>query len=151
MKKLIYFIAIGIVFASCSKDALKKEEGSFKANGVKYSANEDLMSASYLNNTTLDVTIHCGPNSTIAPTVRLDLTKINVAVPIPLNADGFVYYHTNSNPYFPISGEYTITSYKEGNPATRHTEGNFHFRAVNDYSPYDTIDITEGYFYVNNY
>ena len=53
--------------------------------------------------------------------------------------------------YRPVSGTYKITSHKEGNPATRHTEGEFNFVVVNPYNLSDTVRITVGKFYVNNY
>ena len=78
--------------------------------------------------------------------------RINQTVAIDSAAEGCSYLGTNGSVYYiPQSGEWKITSHKEGNPASRHTEGTFAFVAVNPYNITDTMRITEGYFYVNNY
>ncbi|MFN8310335.1 MAG: hypothetical protein U0T73_10275 [Chitinophagales bacterium] len=152
MKQLIIALLLLVTASSCKKLAFtKKQEGSFKANGTAYSANEDMMAAGYINSNTLHITIGGGPSSTYTAEVWVDLTKVNVEVPIANHAEGFVYYAGSAAPYYPVSGHYKITGHEEGNPATRYTEANFEFRAVNLYHTNDTVNITDGHFYVNNY
>lgn len=153
MKQLLIAFAVLVSITGCTKDAFKKAEGSFKVNGTKYSVSEDRISAGYYSgNKLLQVTLGGGPSSTFAPTVVVDLNKVNTVVPISKGAEGFTYFGANSAvQYFPISGEYKITSNSAGNPASQHTEGTFSFKAVSQYNATDTVEITDGYFYVNNY
>jgi hypothetical protein len=120
---------------------------------TKYSVSEDMISAGYYSGSKLlQVTLGGGPSSTFAPTLVVDLNKVNTVVPISKGAEGFTYFGANSAvQYFPISGEYKITSHSAGNPASQHTEGTFSFKAVSQYNATDTVEITDGYFYVNNY
>lgn len=155
MKKLFFMAATAcLIAASCSKEASKKHEARFKVNGTQYNLGEDQVSASYYNGDSKKLTIEAvvGPNGTNASTILLDLNKINQTVAIASAQEGCFYLGTNGSVYYtPLSGEWKITSHKEGNPATRHTEGTFSYVAVNPYTPFDTMYITEGYFYVNNY
>lgn len=153
MKQLFIAFAVLLSVTGCNKGAFKKAEGSFKVNGNKYSVSEDMISAGYYNGgSLLQVTLGGGPSSTFAPTLVVDLNKVNAVVPISKGAEGFTYFGANSAvQYFPISGEYKITSHSAGNPASQHTEGTFSFKAVSQYNSTDTVEITEGYFYVNNY
>ncbi|MBL7802052.1 MAG: hypothetical protein JNL95_15140 [Chitinophagales bacterium] len=153
MKQLFIAFAVLLSVSACNKGAFKKAEGSFKVNGNKYSVSEDMISAGYYNGgSLLQVTLGGGPSSTFAPTLVVDLNKVNTVVPISKGAEGFTYFGANSAvQYFPISGEYKITSHSAGNPASQHTEGTFSFKAVSQYNSTDTVEITEGYFYVNNY
>lgn len=153
MKQLFIAFAVLLSVSACNKGAFKKAEGSFKVNGNKYSVSEDMISAGYYNGgSLLQVTLGGGPSSTFAPTLVVDLNKVNTVVPISKGAEGFKYFGANSAvQYFPISGEYKITSHSAGNPASQHTEGTFSFKAVSQYNSTDTVEITEGYFYVNNY
>jgi hypothetical protein len=153
MKQLLIAFAVLLSVSACNKGAFKKAEGSFKVNGNKYSVSEDMISAGYYNGgSLLQVTLGGGPSSTFAPTLVVDLNKVNTVVPISKGAEGFTYFGANSAvQYFPISGEYKITSNSAGNPASQHTEGTFSFKAVSQYNATDTVEITEGYFYVNNY
>lgn len=152
MKAIYTLVAMVIILSSCSKGFMKKEEGNFTANGTRYVADEDMMTANYNSANELDVTIFGGSGGSYKASVRLNLTKIDTTIKISENEEGFIYYGENSAvQYLPIQGEYKITSYKEGNPATRHTEGTFSYIVVKQYSPYDTIRVTDGYFYVNNY
>ncbi len=153
MKQLLIAFAVLVSVSACNTGAFKKAEGSFKVNGNKYSVSEDMISAGYYNGgSLLQVTLGGGPSSTFAPTLVVDLNKVNTVVPISKGAEGFTYFGANSAvQYFPISGEYKITSNSAGNPASQHTEGTFSFKAVSQYNATDTVEITEGYFYVNNY
>lgn len=153
MKFIYLSFSLLLLLASCSKGAFKKAEGHFTANGTTYAAEEDMMSAGYGNTSKiLDVSIGGGPSSTYNASVRLDLNHIDTTIKIPLGAEGFIYYGANSAvQYLPVSGEYKITSHSAGNPATQHTEGTFNYVVVNQYNSADTIKITDGYFYVNNY
>jgi len=153
MKQLLIAFAVLVSVSACNKGAFKKAEGSFKVNGNKYSVSEDMISAGYYNGgSLLQVTLGGGPSSTFAPTLVVDLNKVNAVVPISKGAEGFTYFGANSAvQYFPISGEYKITSHSAGNPVSQHTEGTFSFKAVSQYNSTDTVEITEGYFYVNNY
>ena len=153
MKQLFIAFAVLVLVSACNKGAFKMAEGSFKVNGNKYSVSEDMISAGYYNGgSLLQVTLGGGPSSTFAPTLVVDLNKVNTVVPISKGAEGFTYFGANSAvQYFPISGEYKITSHSAGNPASQHTEGTFSFKAVSQYNSTDTVEITEGYFYVNNY
>lgn len=153
MKQLFIAFAVLVLVSACNKGAFKKAEGSFKVNGNKYSVSEDMISAGYYNGgSLLQVTLGGGPSSTFAPTLVVDLNKVNTVVPISKGAEGFTYFGANSAvQYFPISGEYKITSHSAGNPASQHTEGTFSFKAVSQYNATDTVEITDGYFYVNNY
>jgi hypothetical protein len=154
MKNLLLLSIMSLILWSCSKGFTEKHSGSFKANGVAYTADENGVTASYpfSNANTLDVSVITGSSSTYAATVRLDLTKVDQTLTIDSTSEGFSYIGTSSAViYRPVSGTYKITSHKEGNPATRHTEGEFNFVVVNPYNLSDTVRITEGKFYVNNY
>jgi hypothetical protein len=154
MKKLIAATIVTLFLIGCNKGAFKKEQGKFKANGVQYDIVEDKTFGEYENNVSdfLLVRLTAGNNQTFQTQIRLDLSKIDVVVPINANAQSVYYVGSNSAVYyFPVSGEYKITSFKQGNPATRHAEGNFSFVGVNQYDSADTVRITDGYFYVNNF
>jgi len=155
MKKILFFaVAACIVATSCSKEFTKKHEARFKVNGTEYKLGEDQVSASYYNGDPKKLKIQAvvGPSGINASEILLDLNKINQTVAIDSAAEGCSYLGTNGSIYYiPQSGEWKITSHKEGNPTSRHTEGTFSFVAVNPYNVTDTMRITEGYFYVNNY
>ena len=131
----------------------KDEQGSFKVNGIDYKLVADDMYGEYENNgsTFLNVTLTAAPNEKNQVQIRLDLSKIGVAVSIDSASQNFFYNGLTTGTYFPISGEWKITSRKEGNPLTRHTEGTFSFVGVDMFNTTDTVRITDGYFYVNNY
>jgi hypothetical protein len=149
-------VLIGLVLAStllgCNLDATKKENGSFYVNGTVYKVDENGVAVSYFNNTTLLVQLTAGSSQPFATSFQLDLNQIDVPVAIDSAAEGVFYIGANSAvQYFPIFGSYQITSYKEGSPINRHTEGVFEFTAINQYDITDTVRITDGYFYLNNY
>ncbi len=138
----------------CKLEAAKKQNGSFKANGTVYNADEDHITAGYnsSNSNLLNVVLFTGESQTFGAAVEVDLTKLNTTNAIDITNEAFYYKGANTSVYYkPIGGTWIITSHKEGNPATRHTEGNFEFTAVNPYTPFDTVRVTEGHFYVNNY
>ena len=104
------------------------------------------------NSNLLDIVVFSGPSQTFASAIEVDLSHLNMDMPIDSNNDAFYYKGENTSIYYKTTGgTWKITSHKEGNPASRHTEGNFEFTAVNPYTPFDTVRVTEGYFYVNNY
>ncbi len=150
---LVAVVMISISLTACSKEFTKKHEARFKVNGTEYNCGEDQVYASYYNGNSnqLQVTAFAGANQSYSSTILIDLTKINQTVAVDSAQDGFSYLGSTSIYYLPVSGEWKITSHKEGNPASRHTEGTFAFIAVNPYDLTDTVRITEGYFYVNNY
>ena len=152
MKKLLTILILLATITSCKKSIFKKEEGSFKLNGTKYSANEDMMSGGYYSgNSLLYVNVGGGPSSTYSASVVVDLTKVNQTMPINSLSEGFVAYGANNAiRYLPVSGSYTITSHSTS-ITSQHTEGTFQYEAVNEYVSTDTIHITEGYFYITNY
>lgn len=149
------FLAVVAVFitTSCSKEFTKKEEASFKVNGTEYKIGEDGMGGGYWNgsSTLLEIDMFGGQNQTLRPTIIVDLTKLNQVVQIDSLEEGFNYTHINSTLYRPKRGTWEITSHKEGNPTSRHTEGNFEMVVFDPMNPTDTFSITEGHFYVNNY
>jgi len=154
MKKFpIVFVAL-LSFASCKKTFTKDSVGKFDVDGTHYETNEDNTTANYYggDNSKLQINIYAGQNQTNQVQILVDLNQINDTVSIAPNQEAWSYLPNNSSTYYlPISGEWIITSHKEGNPATRHTEGNFHFVAVDQYNMTDTIRITNGYFFHNNY
>ena len=90
MKQLFIAIAGLVLLSACNKGAFKKAEGSFKVNGNKYSVSEDMISAGYYNGgSLLQVTLGGGPSSTFAPTLVVDLNKVNTVMPISKGAEGF--------------------------------------------------------------
>jgi PBP1b-binding outer membrane lipoprotein LpoB len=152
MKNILIALLLVVFFSGCNLEAAKKENGSFYADGTAYKVTENGVSVSYVNNSTLQVSLTAGNSQTFSSAFRLDLTQINVPIAIDSAAEGVFYIGANSAvQYFPISGSYQITSYKEGSPITRHTEGVFEFTAINQYDNTDTVHITDGYFYLNNY
>jgi hypothetical protein len=153
MRTISMLIAMAMLSAGCEEEFTKDHTGSFKANGVSYVADADNVTASYVNDSILSITIGAGPSMTNTATLRVNLNKpLNITVPIlSFYNEGFDYYGSNSAvAYEARVGSYVIKSHEEGNPATRHTEGTFHYTAVN-MTTLDTIFITEGTFYVNNY
>lgn len=154
MKKIMFLAVVAaVITTSCKKGFTKKEEASFKVNGTEYKVDEDGMGGGYWNgsSTLLEVDIFGGQNQTLRPTIVVDLTKLNQVVQIDSLEDGFNYTHINSTLYRPKRGTWEITSHKEGNPATRHTEGKFEMVVFDPVNPTDTLTITDGYFYMNNY
>ncbi len=150
---LVAVVMVAIFLTACSKEFTKKHEARFKVNGTEYNCGEDGVSASYYNGTSnlLQVAAIAGTSGSYGSMILIDLNKIDQTVSIDSAQDGFSYLGSTSIYYLPVSGEWKITSHKEGNPASRHTEGTFAFTAVNPYTITDTVRITEGYFYVNNY
>lgn len=150
---LLTIVTAVLITTSCSKEFTKKHEARFKLNGTEYSCNEDQTSANYYSgDSLLIVYAYAGQSSTlgVAVVVNLDYTGVDVAIAPGQNGTSA----TMSNSavfYTPVSGSWKITSHKEGNPASRHTEGTFNFVAVNQYNNTDTVRVTDGFFYVNNY
>lgn len=152
MKKLILGFAAFMIVSGCNFTADKKQSGSFFVNGAVYKVGEDGVSVIYVNANTLQVQLTAGSGQTFSASFRLDLSKIDTQMAIDSAADGVYYIGANSAVhYLPTSGSYQITSYKEGSPVNRHTEGVFDFTAVNQYDASDTVRISDGYFYLNNY
>jgi hypothetical protein len=153
VKHILIILTSAILFSSCEEDFMKKHEGSFTADGVSYTADPDNVTAAYVNDSILDITIGAGQSSTYSASVRINLNKVGQLVPILFtNNEGYVYYGENSAVrYLARLGSYQITEHEEGNPATRHTAGTFNYSAINEYDSSDTVRITEGHFYVNNY
>ncbi len=154
MKKIMFLAVVAaVITTSCSKEFTKKQEARFKVNGTQYNITEDGMSASYYNGnaTQLQVVPTGGSGGTIQPSVLLNLSTLNQVVQIDSAQEGFNYINTGATVYIPKRGSWEITSHKEGNPASRHTEGNFEMVVFDPMNPTDTFNITEGYFYVNNY
>lgn len=153
MRKVLFTcLALSIIVAGCKLEAAKKQNGSFKANGTGYNADENHITAGYSSSNLLNVTLFTGQSQTFGVSIEVDLNKVNTTTAIDINNGAFYYTGANSAVmYKPVNGSWIITSHKEGNPATRHTEGNFEFTAVNPYTPFDTVRVTEGHFYVNNY
>jgi hypothetical protein len=153
MKYTLLFLTAAILLSSCEEDFMKDHEGSFVADGVSYTADSDHIRTHFANDSILEVTIVVGQNSTFSASVSVNLNKVGQTVPI-LNSDNesFVYYGENSAVrYLATFGAYQITEHEEGNPATQHTTGTFHYAAINEYDSSDTVHITDGHFYVNNY
>jgi hypothetical protein len=154
MRHLTAIIVLSALLTGCGEEEFTKDHsGSFLANGVSYVAEADNVTASYVNDSILSITIGAGPSMTNTATLRVNLNKpLNITVPILfIDNEGYDYYGSNSAvAYEARVGSYEIKSHEEGNPATRHTEGIFHYTAVN-MATLDTIFITEGKFYVNNY
>lgn len=152
MKKIFFMaVAAGLIVSSCSKEFTKKHEARFKVNGTEYTAKEENVTAGYETSTRLKISAIAGAGQTFTPTFVVDLTKVNEVTSIDSAQSGWNYYHSNSASYIPRRGTWEITSYKEGNPASRHTEGNFSMVVFDPLNPTDTFNITDGYFYVNNY
>lgn len=154
MPRLLLTIAIAVLLtASCSKEFTKKHEARYKLNGTAYTCNEDQTSANYYSgDSLLIVYAYAGSSSTlgVAVVVNLDYTGVDVAIAPGQNGTAATMSNSAVS-YTPISGSWKITSHKEGNPASRHTEGTFNFVAVNQYDNTDTVRVTDGFFYVNNY
>lgn len=146
-------VAAVLITTACSKEFMKKQEAKFKVNGTQYNVGEDGMSASYYSSGSsfLVVTPTAGKNQTIQPTIVVNLNKLNQVVQIDSAQEGFGYLHTGSIQYIPKRGTWKITSHKEGSPDSRHTEGNFDMVVFDPHNPADSLVISEGYFYVNNY
>lgn len=149
----MYLIAVAatLVVSACSKEFTKKHEARFKVNGTDYTVNEDNVTASYESSTKLNIRAFAGSGQTFSPSFVVDLTKVDEEVSIDSAQSGWYYFHSNSTAYIAKRGTWKITSYKEGNPASRHTEGNFAMVVFDPSNPADTFNITDGYFYVNNY
>lgn len=154
MKKVLFLAVVAaVITTSCKKGFTKKQEAHFKVNGTQYNVGEDGMSASYFNGSAslLQIVPTAGSGGTIQPSILVHTGTHNQVVSIDSAQEGFNYIHTSAIVYLPKRGSWEITSFEEGNPATRHTEGNFEMVVYNPYNPTDTFVITEGYFYVNNY
>ncbi|MBX2901918.1 MAG: hypothetical protein KF872_00070 [Chitinophagales bacterium] len=154
MKKILFLaIAASVITASCKKGFTKKQEAHFTLNGTTYNIGEDGMSANYYNGSAqyLQITPTAGSGGTMQPSILLNLNLINQTVKIDSLQEGFSYTHVGAVQYRPKRGEWKITSHEEGNPATRHTEGTFAMVVFDPANPTDSFNITDGYFYVNNY
>lgn len=152
MKKILMsLLAVGML-AGCSKEFTKKQSGSFKVDGTEYNTPEDNVSASYLsgNSQFLVVSLYTGLSQTNTPQVTVDLNRVGETVNVNTQSSEFSYTTIGGAIYEAAYAQYTITSHEEGNPASRHTEGTFSM-TVYDINNSDTIKITDGKFYVNNY
>lgn len=152
MNKVTLIAAVTLILslASCSKEFMKKQSGSFKVNGTAYTTPEDNVSASYVggNAQYLQVSLYTGESQSNTPQITIDLNRIDETV-IVSPATDFGYTTIGGAGYTADYAQYKITSHEEGNPASRHTEGTFEM-TLHDLNN-DTIKITEGKFYVNNY
>lgn len=154
MKKItLGFAIIGmLVLGGCSKEFTKKQSGSFKVDGTAYTTPEDNVSASYQggNSQFLVVSLYTGESQSNTPQVTVDLNRVGETVNVNTPGSEFSYTTLGGAVYEAAYAQYTITSHEEGNPASRHTEGTFSM-TVYDTNNADTIKITDGKFYVNNY
>lgn len=154
MKKIAFVSAVALVAAlsGCSKEFMKKQSGSFKVNGTAYTTPEDNVSASYQsgNSQFLVISLYTGESQSNTPQVTVDLNRVGETVNVNTPGTEFSYTTSGGAVYEAAYAQYKITSHKEGNPASRHTEGEFSM-TVYDSNNADTIKITEGKFYVNNY
>lgn len=144
-------LAVGML-AGCSKEFTKKQSGSFKVNGTEYNTPEDNVSASYQsgNSQFLVISLYTGESQSNTPEVTVDLNRVGETVNINTPTDGYSYTTAGGAVYYAAYAQYKVTSHEEGNPASRHTEGTFSM-TVYDTNNADTIKITDGKFYVNNY
>jgi hypothetical protein len=153
MKRAFFAAMSLIVLVSCD-EFTKPHEAAFTANGTAYTCGEDGVSAGYYDGTSneLQVTAIASGGEANSLAIIVDLNRLNETVAIDSAQEGFYFLWANSSIYYTVvAGQWEITSHEEGNPASRHTEGNFSFTAVNPYELTDTIRVTDGYFYVNNY
>lgn len=150
---LIALVAAAIAAGCKKQEFMKNHEAQFKLNGTEYKCGEDQVWAEYYSGVTLlQVNAFAGNSSTLGASVVVDLTKLNQTMAIDSGQAGWYARNTNSAvAYIPINGEWKITSHEEGKSESRHTEGTFSFTGVNQYDPADTLRITDGHFYVNNY
>ncbi|MCF8275691.1 MAG: hypothetical protein K9J17_03065 [Flavobacteriales bacterium] len=150
--KYLSFVSLALL-ASCD-DFTKPHEAAFTANGTGYTCGEDDVSASYYNTTEnhLQVVAYANGSEKHSLAIVVDLDRVKEVVALDSAQEGCYFLWANSSIYYTVvSGQWEITEYEEGNPASRHTEGNFEFIAVNPYDSADTVRVTNGSFYVNNY
>lgn len=156
MRNTLSYIALVLAtatFTSCD-DFTKPHSASFTVDGVNLQCNADNVTAGYYNGSSqfLQVTAISDGSPSHSVTILVDLDHVNHTVQVDSAAAGFSYLKpTSSIQYIPLSGVYQITEHEEGNPASRHTQGTFSLTVINPYDVADTIRITEGNFYVNNY
>lgn len=149
-------MTIGVLLltvSGCSKlEFTKKQSGSFKANGTAYTTPEENVTAGYVsgNANLLQVDLFTGSSQSNTPTITVDLTRINEDVAVAGPTEDFGYTTTTGAYYGAAYAHYKITSHKEGDPSSRHTEGTFDITLYDTVNA-DTIRVTEGKFYVNNY
>lgn len=154
MKKILFLaIVASVITTSCKKGFTKNEEARFKVNGVEYTIDGDGIATDYFSSGSNKLQITCtgGSGGTFQTGIVVNLLDLNQVVAIDSAEDGFSYFHSGAIMYKPKRGTWEITSHKEGNPATRHTEGKFDMVVFDPMNPTDTFNITDGYFYVNNY
>lgn len=154
MKKVLFLAVVAaVITTSCKKGFTKKHEARFKVNGTEYTCDENSISTSYYGSGAQRLQVTCvgGSSQTFAPTFIVDFYDLNQVVSIDSAQEGFYYLHSGATMYVPKRGSWEITSHEEGNPATRHTEGKFQMMVFDPMNPTDTFNITDGYFYVNNY
>jgi hypothetical protein len=153
MKYTLLSFATLISLIACD-DFTKPHQAAFTVNGTAYNCGEDDVSASYYNGTSNQLQVVAYANTAEKHSVALvvDLDRVNEVVALDSAQESCYFNWANSAVYYTVvSGQWEITEYEEGNPASRHTEGNFQFVAVNPNNTADTVRVTDGSFYVNNY
>ena len=153
--KILPLILMIFTLASCGKtEFAKKHQAHWQANGATLTCTEDHVYASYDNNdnTKLNITTYASSDQSNALYMQIDLNKLNQDVIVVRPNSNYSYAgSTSANFYSLVSGKYNITGYSNSDPASRHAEGTFTFHFTKLNNPSDTINITEGYFYINNY
>ena len=153
--RLLPLLLLILALASCGKtEFTKKHQAKWKANGVQMTCDPDNVVGSYESGDPQKLNITANANAGQADQVffQIDLTKTNQDVLVLRPIHHFTYAAgTSSNYYQLINGHYKITSYSEGDPSSRHVEGTFTLHFDKDGNASDTINLTEGYFYLNNY
>lgn len=148
-------LLIVVALASCGKtEFTKKHQAKWKANGVQYTCDPDNVVGSYDSGDPhkLNITANASAGQADQLYMQIDLTKTDQDVLVLRPIHHFTYAAgTSSNFYQLINGHYKITSYSEGDPSSRHVEGTFTLQFDKDQNPADTINLSSGYFYLNNY
>lgn len=153
--KTLPMLLVLVALASCGKtEFMKKHQAKWKANGVQYTCDPDNVVGSYDAGDPhkLNITANASAGQADQLYMQIDLTKTDQDVLVLRPIHHFTYASgTSSNFYQLINGHYKITSYSEGDPSSRHVEGTFTLQFDKDQNPADTINLSGGYFYLNNY
>ncbi|MBS1625528.1 MAG: hypothetical protein JST83_15985 [Bacteroidetes bacterium] len=153
--KHLPFLLVIFMLASCGKtEFTKKHQAKWKANSVQYTCDPDNVVGSYDAGDPhkLNITANASAGQADLLSMQIDLTKTDQDVLVLRPLNHFTYTPgSGANTYQLINGHYKITSYSEGDPSSRHVEGTFTIHFDRDQNASDTVNLSEGYFYLNNY
>lgn len=162
MKQARMFFAVVVgaaLVAACTPGSNQTVQLKYDVDGVTYTSDESSFSTSvYLNDTVPDVFELNGNftssngNANLLFQFDQPATMNTLTVYLAIIGNGFVNYsHSNGRVYEMYSARVTLQDYVPSGNINPVMEGTFGLTLIGQTPPYDTLTVTNGYFYNNNF